>query len=283
MFACVLGFILAGCGGQAAEHVASIGATSACFDGVHYAPTFEQTFSDAVRWRAANGGKWVDEYPWGRSNPGAKDAAYYSDSSDGLAADPFAIVDGRVLRIEAKPAPPGLQVRIDGREFVSGLISTGGPKGGAPSFTQRYGYYEVVAQLPKGQGLWPSFWMLDARGARNEIDVFELLGSDPATLYQSYTRADYQGKSYPYKPAFDPTAGFHAYGVLVTPSSDTYFVDGVATHSVPDVSGGPFYFMVSLQVGAEGSWPGPPNDTTTWPANLYVRSFRAFASTGTSC
>ncbi len=52
------------------------------------------------------------------------------------------------------------------------------------TFSQTYGYFEIDAKVPSGQGLWPAFWMLPQSGNwPPEIDVLELLGHDPSTYY----------------------------------------------------------------------------------------------------
>lgn len=53
-----------------------------------------------------------------------------------------------------------------------------------------YGKYEIRCKIPKGRGLWPSFWLFDEQnGVRSEIDVFEFWNEgdcfgtyDPARL-----------------------------------------------------------------------------------------------------
>ncbi|MFP3339968.1 glycoside hydrolase family 16 protein, partial [Micrococcus sp. SIMBA_131] len=53
-----------------------------------------------------------------------------------------------------------------------------------------YGRYEIKAKLPKGQGMWPAIWMMPTDyelysgwPATGEIDIMELLGHDPDTVY----------------------------------------------------------------------------------------------------
>ena len=52
-----------------------------------------------------------------------------------------------------------------------------------------YGRFEMRAKLPTGQGLWPAFWMLPSDNvygvwaASGEIDIMEILGSQPNKLY----------------------------------------------------------------------------------------------------
>jgi beta-glucanase (GH16 family) len=205
--------------------------------------------------------------------------------------DPFGETSSNALAISARPVSqvPGLSSsQIEGYPYVSGLVSTSGQNAvGQPAttFAQRYGYYEVKVQLPKGQGIWPAFWMLDDTGLRAEVDVFEFLGNNTTQIYQSVHYQDGTGSSVPTPLAFDPTVGFHTYGALITATSDTYYIDGVATRSVPDASLHPFFFIVSLQVGgaASGTFPGPPDSTTPWPAVMYLQYFHAYAPTSTSC
>ncbi len=259
-----------------------------------YTTSFVQAFSDVDSWRNDNGGQWFTGYQWDRSNPTAGDAAYYMDKSLALGNpvyDPFGtIVAGgaNALTIAARPVSqvPGLSpADIEGYQYVSGLVSTGGQNvHGAPAttFTQRYGYYEVKVQLPKGQGIWPSFWMLDTY-TRAEVDVFEFFGQIPTQIYQSIHPINGQPHAIPYQLGFDATAGFHRYGVLVTPTADVYYVDGVPTQQYPDASVNAFYFMVSLQIGAPGSFPGAPDATTPWPAIMSLQYFHAYQPTATTC
>lgn len=255
-----------------------------------------QQFSDVNSWRVPKGGSWFTDYPWGRANPGANDAAYYMDKSLGLGNpvyDPFSLSNGDLLAIEAQPvsavpglSPSQLQYRGQDYQYVSGMISTSGQNSvGQPAttFSQRFGYYEVKVQLPQGQGIWPSFWMLDDFGLSAEVDVFEFLGNNTSQMYQSIHYQNGTGQSIPTQLNFNPTTGLHTYGVLITPTTDNYFIDGVQTQSYPDASINPFYFMVSLQIGQPNSFPGPPNNTTPWPAVLYLQYFHAYAPTSSPC
>jgi beta-glucanase (GH16 family) len=274
----------------------SAGPASVCLNNALYTTSFAQQFSDVNSWRANNGtgGQWFTGYQWGRTNVSAGDAAFYIDKSLDLPGtpgyDPFGISNSGLLTIEAQPVgsiPGLLPSQIDNSQYVSGLISTGGQNiNGDPAttFTQRYGYYEVMVQLPAGQGIWPSFWMLDTY-TRAEVDVFEFLGQNTTQIYQSIHYFNGTGQSIPYTLGFNPTAGLHRYGVLISPTNDVYYVDGVPTQSYPDASQNAFYFMVSLQVGGKnsGNFPGPPNNTTPWPAVMYLQYFHAYAPTTSSC
>jgi len=48
---------------------------------------------------------------------------------------------------------------------------------------------------------------------------------------------------------------WHTYGMSVTPTEVTFYVDGRPVHTAPQVRGGdePLFFMVNLALG--GGWP----------------------------
>src|SRR5258708_25793122 len=79
-----------------------------------------------------------------------------------------------MLRLTAQP-----QSGQD-RPYTSGIITT------KDKFTQEYGYFEMRARVPHGQGLWPAFWLLHSGPLPwTEIDIFEILGKDTTTMYMS--------------------------------------------------------------------------------------------------
>ena len=53
-------------------------------------------------------------------------------------------------------------------------------------FAQRYGYFEMRAQLPAGRGLWPAFWLVGKTQQYHvEIDIMEALGHERSRIYQT--------------------------------------------------------------------------------------------------
>jgi hypothetical protein len=68
----------------------------------------------------------------------------------------------------------------DGR-WTSGIIQSTNAEG--EGFTQRYGYFEMRAKFPKGNGTWPAFWLktvnqfTDRSQTRAEIDIVEAYGA----------------------------------------------------------------------------------------------------------
>ena len=187
--------------------------------------------------------------------------------------NPFRVENG-VLVISATPTPPDLLATV-GRPYVSGLVSTD------RSFDQRYGYFEMRAQLPGGQGLWPAFWLFSKREDwKFEIDVVEALGHEKTRIYQSTHPNPERSKDtqiIPVRPGFDYTAGMHDYGALWTPEAITFYVDGKMTASS---DGAPFrddvtaFMMANLAVG--GNWGGNPDAQTRFPAEMRIEHIKAF-------
>jgi beta-glucanase (GH16 family) len=113
-----------------------------------------------------------------------------------------------------------------------------------------------------------------------EIDIMEMLGDRPATIYQT-THAAYHAPGAQFRhTGIDASTGFHRYGARWTPSAITFYIDGQETGSAPNVFTQPMYLMANLQVGAPDSWPGAPDGATSFPATMTVAYIRAYQPTG---
>src|SRR5690606_25053733 len=136
--------------------------------------TFSEEFNSLSR---GPGGTWDSNYWWGTDNGSSLESqvSWYIDTdyAPTRALDPFSLDDG-VLSITARSVPAGLQPFVNGYEYASGLLTS------FNSFSQTYGYFEIRADMPEGEGVWPAFWMLPADGGwPPELDVIELSGSEP--------------------------------------------------------------------------------------------------------
>src|SRR5579872_6790192 len=105
--------------------------------------TYDDEFNNFTSSPDGSQGYQTTFYFGGRSLPSNGEHEFYSDSSVGV--NPFSLQNG-ALDINAQPGGPAA--------YTSGLITTEG------MFSQTYGYFEIRAQLPQGQGLWPAFWLL---------------------------------------------------------------------------------------------------------------------------
>lgn len=165
--------------------------------------------------------------------------------------------------------------------YTSGMISSGpSSQGSAAKFTFTYGYMEMRARIPAGQGLWPAFWTLPADLSwPPEIDVFEILGNDPAVINMHYhysTAGGGDGDTGSTWTGDDFAAGWHTYAVDWEPGSLTWYVDGVARrhYTNANVPSQPMYLLANLAVG--GNWPGSPNASTPFPSTFQIDYIRVW-------
>jgi beta-glucanase (GH16 family) len=162
-------------------------------------------------------------------------------------------------------------------------------------YVQTYGRVEARIQVPRGQGIWPAFWMLGAdlpsKGwpAAGEIDVMENIGREPGLVYGTVHGPGYSGGGgitgthrHPQGGAF--ADGFHVYAVDRKPGSIEWSVDGTVFHRVTRASVGadrwvfdaPFFLVLNVAVG--GQWPGYPDATTRLPQQMKVDYVRISGS-----
>ena len=218
------------------------------------------------------------------SLPHEQEAYPDADAMAKLGISPYSVRDGALL-ITASPMPAAAAATLPPnmpRRYLSGAFNT-------YPFGQTYGYFEVTARVPKGAGLWPAFWLLPLdRSWPPEIDIAEILGSDSHVAYASLHSTDAawvrrEAHSYNNSTTTDRAAeagdlsqDFHRYALDWQPDTITFYLDDrmVARRTTPRDMNRPFYLVVDLAVGDMGSWPGPPDGQTRFPATLAVRSVK---------
>ncbi len=218
------------------------------------------------------------------SLPHEQEAYPDADAMAALGISPYSVQDGALL-ITASPMPANAAATLPPdmpRRYLSGAFNT-------YPFGQTYGTFEVTARVPSGTGLWPAFWLLPMdRSWPPEIDIAEVLGGNSRVAYASLhsTDADWvrrEPHSYNNSTTTDPATGagdlsrgFHRYALDWQPGTITFLLDDkiVAHRTTPRDMNKPFYLVVDLAVGDAGSWPGPPNRATRFPATLAIRSVK---------
>lgn len=165
---------------------------------------------------------------------------------------------GDYLRIRCKYDPGVTDPKGFGRVWTTGCLSTCFPDGSGFSAALPY-YAECRMLVPIGGSPWPSFWQTTQNALVNpsaavniETDTVELYGLFPTNWRSG-------GILYPYPPgsASQPTGAyganggsnnnnqpglfpddlglfdFHTFGVLVTSTTTTFYMDNVETGSYP--------------------------------------------------
>ena len=229
---------------------------------------------DATKWVADTGGQG-----WGN-----QERQYYTAAAN-------ATLDGNgFLVITARAEPPDTPRRCwyGACRFTSARIKTKG------KYEPTYGRIEARIRVPRGQGIWPAFWMLGADIDRTgwpgcgEIDVMENIGREPDTVHGTIHGPGYSGGNGiggSYRIASGAFADdFHVFTVEWARGEIRWLVDGrefrrVTPSDLP--SGAPWVFdhqfFLLLNVAVGGAWPGEPDATTTFPQEMrvdYVRVYR---------
>ncbi|MEV6963558.1 glycoside hydrolase family 16 protein [Hamadaea sp. NPDC051192] len=135
-------------------------------------------------------------------------------------------VSGGTAKLTAAPLSPA---RTDsacqnGRcTYKAGLLSTARPKATSGSkylYAFTYGYVEARIKFPATQGFFTAFWMLPTNPDyeyQTEIDILELLGDDPSTMFMTY---HYAGRD----QSYTPNTGKHNNGACAVKDYSKNFV-----------------------------------------------------------
>lgn len=192
---------------------------------------------------------------------------------------------GGMLVIEAR------REDYSGRHYTSARLKTQG------KWSFRYGRVEGRIQIPRGQGIWPAFWMLGTNISAagwprcGEVDIMENIGKEPTLVHGTIHGPGYSGGAGIGGPGALPNKAaladdFHLYSVEWTPDQIKWFLDGQQYFSVSPASlpkgktwvyNQPQFLILNLAVG--GYWPGNPDGSTTFPQQMRVDYVRVYAAT----
>jgi beta-glucanase (GH16 family) len=173
------------------------------------------------------------------------------------------------------------------RDYTSARLESRG------LFDLKYGRVEARIKIPRGQGIWPAFWMLgtnfDQVGwpACGEIDIMENVGSEPSKVHGSLHGPGYSGGSpltgvYSLPDQSHFSDDYHVFAIEWEPRVIRFYVDGTLfeTQSADSVPAGhwafdhSFYLVLNVAVG--GYWPGNPDATTELPQSMLVDWVRVY-------
>ena len=162
-------------------------------------------------------------------------------------------------------------------------------------FTQGYGRFEARIKIPKGQGIWPAFWMLGNDINQNgwpkcgEIDIMENVGREPGIIHGSLHGPSSTAPTSDLTATVSLPAGqnysddFHIYAIEWEPGTVRFYVDSnnYATFTQSQWPAGgqwvfdhPFFILLNVAVG--GVWPGIPDATTQFPQQMLVDYVRVY-------
>lgn len=178
------------------------------------------------------------------------------------------VVSGGTAKLIAAPLSPPLaadECRGGSCTYKAGLLSTARPRadnGSGYLYKFTYGYVEARLKFPATRGFFTAFWMLPANTGysyRSEIDILELLGDDPTTMFMTYHYADRSKSFAANKGKFDNgscavkdySRGFVRMGVDWQPGHIAWYIDGRKCAEFTDarqIESGPMQIILHLMV-----------------------------------
>jgi len=229
---------------------------------------------DSTKWVAETGGEG-----WGN-----KEREFYTARTENVSLDG----SGRlVITAREEPANTDRKCWYGTCRYTSARLKTKG------KFEQAYGRFEARIRIPRGQGIWPAFWMLgnniDQVGwpKSGEIDIMENIGREPSMVHGTihgpgYSGANGIGGGFSL-PASSFADDYHVFAVEWSSTVIIWFADNHVYRqiSVSDLPSGatwafdhPFFLLLNVAVG--GEWPGEPDGSLVMPQQMLVDYVRVY-------
>ena len=152
----------------------------------------------------------------------------------------------------------------------------------------RYGYFEIRAKVPTGQGLWPAFWLY-GQNQRDEIDFMEMKGERPNEVHIDVHCPDSCEKVFTKPFGLPQNWGgwvkmnqqladkFVTYSGVWLPGSLTYYVNGIPVSHYAGDFDTPMNVIANMAVARDGFAFNPgPNAETKFPADYQVDYIRVW-------
>lgn len=242
-------------------------------------PGWELVWEDEFDGFSINGNKWEREV--NARGGGNNELQYYTDRP----VNSF-IENGKLVIQALKETYTGPEGT---REFTSARLRT---------FNKGdwvYGRFDIRAKLPEGQGIWPAIWMLPTDqvyggwAASGEIDIMEMLGQKPNTVYGTlhyggeWPNNTSSGTSFTL-PEGTFSQDFHTFTLEWDTTAFRWYVDDslyqtqtewyTTNGKYPAPFDQRFYLILNVAVG--GNWPGSPDSTTIFPQRMEVEYVRVY-------
>jgi len=252
-------------------------------------------------WSDEFDGKTLDRTKWdyqfgtgsqyGLNGWGNDELEYYTDNN--------AKVEKGMLIIEARKEDK------NGMKYTSSRIRTM-KDDGTVLYAPTFGRIEARMKLPKGDGLWPAFWMLPATdkygvwASSGEIDIMEAKGRLMNRVYgtvhygQPWPGNKYSNSMYKFQDG-TTAEDFHTYSLEWLPGKLRWLVDGncyyetsswwamgvddEAPFAYPAPYDVPFYILLDLAVGGTYDDYRKPSDSEV-PAQMIVDYVRVYEKEG---
>jgi beta-glucanase (GH16 family) len=245
----------------------------ASFDNVNGGPPgtgWTKDFSDEFNGSSLDASKWNSNWRGGRwwKQPGEGGQTYYSDSN-------VVVANGTLQIITRRES-------IAGSKFTSGIVTSLG------KYSVKAGtYLEARLKMPRGTGLWSSWWTCNPDVWPPEIDLMEMYDTTWAcSLPQNWHYRDASEIEQGDQKYVDGTAApwnmnlwgdgwygdYHIYAADFQNDKIDFYIDGIKTHTsssyvskYKDMA----QFLI-FQIIGDGGWAPPLDATTPLPATYAI-------------
>jgi beta-glucanase (GH16 family) len=227
---------------------------------------WQVTFSEEFNGTTLDKAKLTPCFDWN----GGDCTSTFNDGREHYQPSQVAVSNGTAKLIAAPLSPPYASSACQNGSctYKAGLLSTARAKASASNYLYSftYGYVESRFLFPATQGFFTAFWMLPADPSytyRSEIDILELLGDDPTTMYMTY-HYDNRSQSYPVNTGKfkngacatkDYSKDFVRMGVDWQADHVAWYIDGKKcaefTSSMGQIENGPMQIILHMMVDNE--------------------------------
>lgn len=157
-------------------------------------------------------------------------------------------------------------------------------------FSFTYGKIEARIKLPRGKGFWPAFWMLGTNITEvswpqsGEIDIMENVNGQSTIHGTVHWGENNMHRQYGCSVQNVAIDEFNVYTVIWDRNYIRWQLNGVEycslniTHARFSAFHKSFYVILNLAVG--GNWPGDPDATTPFPADMEIDYVRVYTMDG---
>lgn len=172
-----------------------------------------------------------------------------------------------------------LRESLEGNEFTSARIRS------QESFALPGSRFEARIRLPKGQGLWPAFWLLGSTFEEEgwplcgEVDVMEFRGENPNEFLTTVHGPGFSGGASvgtTHNTEFDLSESFHTYAVEIDHEYIAWYFDDERVYSISNgnLAGGEWIFdgdtRIILNLAVGGNFLSSPSAETPFPATMSI-------------
>jgi len=264
-----------GCAFPVSGGVCPIAPPLAAATGKHWTVSFDEEFSGS----ALNTSKLSPCFDWNSGDC----TSTFNHGREHYEPSQVVVSNGTAKLIAAPLSPPYSDsgCRNGTCTYKAGLLSTARPNSSASNYLYsfKYGYVESRFKFPATQGFFTAFWMLPADPSFSydyEIDILELLGDDPSTMFMTYHYAG-RNSSYPVNTGKfkngkcttkDYSKDFVRMGMDWEPDHVAWFIDGVEcgrfTGSGAQIANTPMQLILHMMVDNDwqNQWNVPLLDPT---------------------